>query len=426
MEGTMRHTKDRGYAEESGPAGAQAGDGLTPLLSSALSQFFVGETPDRTYKGAVESTALAIAEPVSLWRMGDEGPSLVAFKAANKTQSAEEMLAAMKKSVSIVWEQIEARPFTGRHVQAEETEKDGLALVLIWTSAGIWGALVYGGASGEKGASFADSIAVALGLVAEREALHEEVGTLRGRIAAAERDRDATDRYVAIGQLAAHSYNELEAILVAVGNELGKGAHSGVSGSAEECLSELRRARDIIAEQLELARLEMPVLRMSDLNGLIQESMREQEDRINSKGLRLLKRLSSELPKLLLDGEKVKVAVAKVLGAAASRSVPEGWLRVETALQDGDVVLQVTWEEKGSPGDGCDDMFVPFGSMDKGGMGLMVASQIIREHGGGVRVKRFESGSSALILDFPVQSNQDRRHSASRRNGLDRRRISEP
>jgi signal transduction histidine kinase len=420
----MRHTKDRGYAEESGPAGAQAGDGLTPLLSSALSQFLGAETPDRTYKGAVESTALAIAEPVSLWRMGDEGPSLVAFKATNKIQSAEEILAAMKKSVSTVWEQIEARPFTGQRVQAEEIEKDGLALALIWTSAGIWGVLVYGGASGERGASFADSIAIVLGLAAEREALHEEVGTLRGRIAAAEKDKDATDRYVAIGQLAAHSYNELEAILAAVGKELGKGAHSGVSGSAEECLSELRRARDIIAEQLELARLEMPVLRMSDLNGLIQESMREQEDRIHSKGLRLLKRLS-ELPKLLLDGEKVKVAVAKVLGAAASRSVPEGWLRVETALQDGDVVLQVTWEEKGFPGDGCDDMFVPFGSLDKGGMGLMVASQIIREHGGGVRVKRFESGSSALILDFPVQSNQDRRRSASRRNGLDRRHISE-
>lgn len=360
-----------------------------------------------------------------MWRMGEDGPSLVAFKDENKSPRGEGLLEDMKSPALALWEGFQGGPSAGWSALKGEAEaKDGLATAPVWTSNGLWGAVVYG-VGGENETVFVESVAIALGLAAEREILHEEVGMLRGRIAAAERDKAPSDRYMAIGQLAAHSYNELEAILDAVGKSLRRETQAGELKSVGECLSELQRARDIVGEQLELARLELPVLKMADLNVLIQASMADLDDRIHTKGIRLMKRLSTDIPRLLLDAEKVKIAVRKVLGTAAARSVPEGWLRVETALQDGDVVLQVTWEEKASPGDGCDDMFVPFGPLDRGGMGLIVASQIIREHGGGVRVQRFESGSSALILDFPVQSNQDRRHKTSRRRGFDRRRFAE-
>jgi signal transduction histidine kinase len=330
----------------------------------------------------------------------------------------------MKSRASGIWEDFEGRPSrTMRELKGEKEEKDGLALCPVWTWTGLWGVLVYAGGSGDGARGFVASVATVLGLSVDRESLHDEVGALRGRIAASEKEREPSERYVAIGQLAVHSYKEIEAILGAVIGELRKTAMRGKSEGEEECLEELERGRDLVREQIELAKLEMPVLRMADLNELVQACVREQEDRVHSKGLRLMKRLGGGLPKLLLDAEKVKVAVAKVMAAAAARSVSEGWLRVETGQQDGDVVLQVTWEEKGAPGGGCEDMFLPFGRLDKGGMGLLVASQIIREHGGGVRVSRFQNGTSALILDFPVRDNQDRRRVACRRSGLDRRRI---
>lgn len=419
----MRHTKDRGHSEESGVSGVQSESDLVQRFSDALLQFQGPDAPDRMYKAAVENTSKAAKEAVSLWRLGDEGPSLVAFRGADETP-AEELLSAMKRRVSDIWEQSEGRiPRAKRRPGGEEDRRDGLAVANVWMSGRLWGALVHSCSGRGNCCAFADSMAVAMGLVAERQDLHEEIGSLRGKLALEEKDKDATDKYMAIGRLAVHSYKELEAILDSVASVLRRRAFAGRPTDVDQCLAELERGLAIVLEQLELANLEMPVLKMADLNELVQESMRQEEDRIHSKGLRLMKRLATGLPKLLLDAEKVKVAIEKALNAAASRSVPEGWLKVESVLQDGQVILQVTWEEKNSPGGGCDDMFVPFGPLDKGGVGLVIALQIIREHGGGVRIKRYESGSSALILDFPVQSNQDRRRKSGRRSGVDRRRF---
>jgi signal transduction histidine kinase len=421
----MRHTKDRGYANEGDGIGAPGEIGGLERLSAALSQFMGGDPPERTYRVAVKNTALATGAPASLWRMASEGPSLIAFQGQGEGRP-EKTLAAMKELAAGALEEYEKMP-VARARASEEKAKDQskMSLSPVWTSAGLWGALVRGRSKNEEAGSFVEAMAVALGLAAERAELHEEVGTLRGKIAAAERSRDPMERYQAIGQLAAHSFKELECILGAVAGELRNQAETGRGRRLIECLAEIKRGRDIVSEQLELASLEIPVLKMTDLNELVQGCVREQEDRIHSKGLRLMKGLSPEIPKLLLDGEKVRIALDKAISAAASRSVPDGWLRVESELADGDVVLQVTWEEKGSPGGGCDDMFLAFGHLDKGGTGLLVASQIIREHGGGVRVKRYESGSSALIMDLPVHSNQDRRRKKSRRSGLDRRRPGE-
>jgi two-component system sensor histidine kinase PilS (NtrC family) len=137
-----------------------------------------------------------------------------------------------------------------------------------------------------------------------------------------------------------------------------------------------------------------------------------------------MKRLCGSVPKMLLDADKVAMALARIVEAAVERSSQEGWLRVETDLRDGCARFQVTWEERSQPGSLSEDVFVPFGPLDSGGTGLSLAWQIIRQHGGGVRVRRFQSGSTALVIDLPVGENKDRRRLRNRRSGLDRRRPS--
>lgn len=374
------------------------------------------------YSAVVEAAADTAGGPVSLWRYGDEGPELMACAGVRRGENEETgLLAAMKESAAVAFETGHkhgvAKPNTAAPAAGAERRFEALR---VRSGSEDWGAIVFDAGIASGCEALLKAVSAAIGLVEERNSLNAQLLALRARTAAAERERTPDDRYATIGQLAFHAYREIDEILKAVVTDLGRRTPE-TGGKTPGAVSELKRARAIVNDHLDLAKLEMPVLEMRDLNVIAQGAVSALEERIHSKGLRLMKRLAPGLPKLLLDEDKVAAAVRKVLAAAVGRSPVEGWLRVETAHEEQDVVLQVTWEEKGSPGGATDHMFLPFGALEGGGMGLMVASQIIREHGGGVRVQHYESGSTALILDFPVGDNQDRRRKC-RRSGLDRRR----
>jgi signal transduction histidine kinase len=398
--------------EKNGPS--EAFESIESLLTA-----LAGAGPaDAAYNAALEGAARACGAPVSLWRFGDEGPELVACAGIPKEGGGGALLAGMKDRASTAFET--RLPQRGPQPEVARSGAGRLETLQIRAGAVDWGALVYE-AEGSLRAGALNAVSVAVGLAAERDFLREQVQGLRARTAAGEREGSTDGRYATIGQLAVYTYREVDEILRSVAADLGRRGLK-IGGKAAGSLAELKRARDIVEDQLDLVKLEMPVLKMRDLNVIVQSAVSSLDERIHSKQLRLMKRLSPGMPELLLDEDKIEVAVRKVIGAAVSRSPDEGWLRVETTQQEQDALLQVTWEDRGAPpGGATDHVFVPFGALEGGGMGLMVAAQIIREHGGGVRVQRYDSGSTALILDFPVGENQERRRKA-RRSGVDRRR----
>jgi signal transduction histidine kinase len=400
---------------------AEAFESIEKFLT-ALSGAGAGATQG-AHDTAIETAARVSGAPVSLWRFGEEGLELVACAGLPGEKARGALLAAMKDKASSA---LALRlPQQGPQLKIAAPDAAGrLEALQVRAGSSDWGALVYEAAGlSERCVISLKAVSSAVGLAAERDSLREQVLALRARTAAGERDGAPEGRYVTVGQLAVYTYREIDEILKSVVADLGKRS-LGTEAKAAGSLSELKRARDIVGDQLELVKLEMPVLKMRDLNVIVQGAVSALEEEIHSKQLRLMKRLASGMPELLLDEDKIEVAVRKVLAAAIARSPAEGWLRVETAQQDQDVLLQVTWEDRGSPGGATEHMFAPFGALEGGGMGLMVASQIIREHGGGVRVQRYESGSTALILDFPIGENQERRRK-SRRSGVDRRRPPE-
>ncbi len=410
----MPRTEGTGYTEKG--TGAEGSDKIQ-AIASVLSLAAAPGPPERAYTGAVNAAASLMGGPASLWRRGEHGVDLVCSCLEEGGDSKEKVLSAMKQAASDT-----VRAHAGGGGRETEPGPGGVVAAPVVTQRGLWGSLVFHAPRPPESATpFIEAISLSIGLAAELGLLHEEALSLRGRVAAAERNRKPDDRYVTIGQLAVRAYDELDAILRAVSAHLRR-ARGGGGPECAECVSELERAREIVAEQSDLAKLEMPVLEMRDMNEVVQSSLREVEDKVCAKGLSLIKRLSPDVPPILLDEKKVKLAVGKVMACAVARSAREGRLRVETEVQGGDVRFQVGWEESGEAADTAENMFEPFGPLDRGGMGFAVASQIIREHGGGVHVMRFEGGSTALALDFPIEKNQERRRRPSRRSGLDRRR----
>jgi signal transduction histidine kinase len=99
-------------------------------------------------------------------------------------------------------------------------------------------------------------------------------------------------------------------------------------------------------------------------------------------------------------------------------------------------VFEVLHDRARADGDALEQLFAPFAASlgpaaagapglppSGAALGLGVAHQIVREHGGELRVRIEDEWSSAFVMTLPVMENQDRRKGPDRRGvRRDRRR----
>jgi signal transduction histidine kinase len=192
----------------------------------------------------------------------------------------------------------------------------------------------------------------------------------------------------------------------------------------EIILRETERLERILVEQVSLAQMTRPRLKLQSLNALVQEVLELQSEDLVRRRVRLLKRLSPDVPSLLLDGEKMRHVLLQILQYALQQVPSGGRVRVETRTGPGHVQAEVAHDGPKTAGESLDRLFVPF-SMSRrygAGVGLAVAYQIVREHGGEIRARSEGDWSSILTIYLPVRENQDRRGKPDRRAGRNDRR----
>jgi signal transduction histidine kinase len=134
--------------------------------------------------------------------------------------------------------------------------------------------------------------------------------------------------------------------------------------------------------------------------------------------VRLLKKLGSDLPELLLDEHRIRRVVENVV-AFALESVPTGGrIKVESRRAGDWVAVEIAHDGARTGGDLLEQLFVPFAAGVQAGaaIGLGVAQQIVREHGGEVRVRSEGEWSTVFSFTLPVQGNEDRRGGPDRRS----------
>ena len=192
----------------------------------------------------------------------------------------------------------------------------------------------------------------------------------------------------------------------------------------EIILRETERLERILTEQVALAQMTRPRLRLENLNALVQEVLQGQAEELVRRRVRLLKRLGPEIPALLLDSEKMRQVLNNVLGYALL-SVPSGGrVRVETRAGQGAVQTEIAHDGPKVAGEVLERLFVPF-SMSRrysAGLGLAMAYQIVREHGGEIRARSEGDWSSVVTIYLPTRENEDRRRKPDRREGRGERR----
>jgi signal transduction histidine kinase len=230
------------------------------------------------------------------------------------------------------------------------------------------------------------------------------------------------DRLAAVGELAARVAEDARQPLASVAAFVARVLRElAPDDPRREYLDVVRREAErvdaLLTEQLAYARLEKPRLRMEVLNTVVQDALRTAAEPLSRRRVRLVKKLAPDLPELLLDAERIRRVVANILTCALEAIPSGGRMRLETRRAGAFVVLDVVHDRVRQAGDALEQLFAPFGSLPVSGaaLGLGVAQQIVREHGGEIRVKAQDEWSSVFSVTLPVLENQDRRRRADRR-----------
>lgn len=274
---------------------------------------------------------------------------------------------------------------------------------------------------------------------------HEERAALERRredLAARLRDQD---RLATLGEMAGRVGAEVRGPLAALVTRLtdvlaGLADEDPRRSPLEAALREGERAGARLGELEDYARLEPARMRMESLNAVAQEALRASAESLARRRVRLVKSFAPDLPSLLLDAARIRRVVGNLVAVALEQLPLGGRIRVETRRMGALVSLEVVHDRSRESGDALEQLFAPFsltpapgsgGSSERdtiagAALGLGVAHQIVREHGGEIRVRIEDEWSSALVMTLPVLDNQDRRRAADRRGPRPDRRRRDP
>ena len=271
-----------------------------------------------------------------------------------------------------------------------------------------------------------------LALVLDQAERFEELKKheLRGRELQARVARE--ERLASLGEMAARVARDARNPLASIG-AFARRVHRELPEDTphreylEIVIRETERLERLVGAPLETLPAEPMRLRMESLNDVVQEALRMAGETLVRRRVRLLKKLSPELPPLLLDPDRIRIAVSNVLKQALEAVPVGGRIRVESRRVNGFAIVEVAHDGPRDPGDILEQVFVPFSSSPAGGsatLGLAMAQQVIQSHGGEIRARGEAEWTAVVSLTLPIQGNEDRRatHAERRQSRADRRR----
>jgi two-component system sensor histidine kinase AtoS len=192
----------------------------------------------------------------------------------------------------------------------------------------------------------------------------------------------------------------------------------------EIVVRETERLDAMLREQLEYAQAGGGRLRMQSLNAVVQGALQQSSETLVRRRVRLLRKLADDLPDLLLDAKRIRRVIENIL-AFALESVPVGGrIQLASRRAGAHVAVEISHDGSRSAGDLLEQLFVPFATGAQGGaaVGLGVAQQIVREHGGEIRVRGEGEWGTVFAFTLPISGNEDRRQRHDRRGGRGERR----
>jgi signal transduction histidine kinase len=218
------------------------------------------------------------------------------------------------------------------------------------------------------------------------------------------------DKLSSLGRMAAgiaHEINNpLAGILLYSSNLIKKVPETGpLKKGLEVIIHETVRCRGIIQDLLEFSREREPAKALGDLNGVINKALSILANEFRLHRVSVEKRLSDDLPCLLLDVNQMEQVFINFFMNAIDAIQGQGQVSVRSYRDEDNqgVVVEIEDSGMGIPQEHLERIFEPFFSTKpKGtGLGLAVNYGIIQKHGGQIRVSSQPGRGTTMTIRLP-------------------------
>jgi len=260
----------------------------------------------------------------------------------------------------------------------------------------------------ESEEEFLVAIANTLAGIIERHRANEEKIMLQEQLMQAE-------KMVALGRLTANVAHEIRNPLTAVGG-FARRLHKSMHLESREkeyvaiIVAEVSRLEKILNNVLIISKGVEMVKEYHDIHALLDEVLRLYEFLCKERSIIVSREYGIEQPDILIDRGHVREAVMNVVANAIDSMNRGGKLLVSTGQETVadksyvDVAIQDSGE--GIPEEQLKMIFEPFfttkGPQKGTGLGLVLAKQVVEDHGGFIRVKSRVGEGTTLNLLFPA------------------------
>lgn len=181
----------------------------------------------------------------------------------------------------------------------------------------------------------------------------------------------------------------------------------------QQIIDESTQLNHLVGDLLDSAHLATGKLTLKleacDVNTLCQSVADEQRPTIKQT-ISLQVELASDVPAVQADKLRLRQAVSNLM-ANAIKYTNQGTITLRTCQRDANVVIEVQDTGIGIPESQHTLVFIPFVQLDSRrdgvGLGLDIAAQIVRLHGGNIRLQSSPQQGSTFTIELPLKSAQE-------------------
>jgi PAS domain S-box-containing protein len=172
--------------------------------------------------------------------------------------------------------------------------------------------------------------------------------------------------------------------------------------SVRVCRDEVSRLDGIISNFLEAIRPRPPDLAETDLAEVLDDVLRFQHGEFADRGISVDVE-AAQWPRVMADRNQIKQVFFNVTKNAMEAMKPGGILKIRARADDDSLFLLFGDTGSGIKQQDLTRLFQPYHTTKTGGhgLGLMIARQIMREHGGQIGLDSKEGVGTIVTLQFP-------------------------
>jgi signal transduction histidine kinase len=229
---------------------------------------------------------------------------------------------------------------------------------------------------------------------------HQELSNYVQQLKESQEQLIQAEKLTSLGQLAASIAHEINNPLagVLVYTQLLSKKVTGDAFEKEEALgyiskieSEVGRCSRIIRNLLDFARQTESMLRLVDINQVIEQVLAMVGHQAKMQNVEVVKEFSPSLPKVMADSDQLQQIFTNLTLNAIQAMPGGGTLTLRSSAADGEVRVDVQDTGYGISKENMDKLFTPFfTTKEKGkgvGLGLAVVHRIIERHKGRIQVQ---------------------------------------